>query len=148
MIHGQSFFLLILFLGVNLLKMVDSCLCDPFGFGLWSLTLDLDLRPCLRLNFWRSSGPCGASYFPFLVHSSHPFLSISSSSVSINGICHEPQGVVIHGNDLLENRTSSDAPLRLTGGGDTSFECQDDVDVNFQSTSSPSLECREIVSSM
>ena len=46
------------------------------------------------------------------------------------------------------NRPSYNAPLRLTGGGDTSFECQDDENVNFTSTSSPFFECREITSSM
>ena len=57
-------------------------------------------------------------------------------------------GVVINGNDILVNRPSSNAPLRLTGGGDTSFESQDDVNMNFPSTSSPSFESREIISNM
>ena len=74
--------------------------------------------------------------------------STSATSVRINGISHEPQGVDINSNDILVNRPSHNAPLRLTGGGDTSFECQDDENVNFTSTSSPFFECREITSSM
>ena len=75
-------------------------------------------------------------------------VSITSDlSDSINGITHEFQGFVINGDDLLVNRISSNAPLRLNGGGDTSFESHDGVDVNFPPTSSPFREYTDVISS-
>ena len=81
--------------------------------------------------------------------------SISVSSVRINDICHQSQGVVTSGNGSFVNSTFISAPLRLKGDGDTSFDCQNDVYVSFPSISTPlrltgreeaSFECREIIS--
>ena len=82
---------------------------------------------------------------------------ISESSEMVNDLCSQSQGVFTSCNDPLLSNTFISNPLRLKGGGDTSFDCQDDVNVSFPSISTPlriigreeaSVECREIISNM
>ena len=61
--------------------------------------------------------------------------SISVSCDRINDGSHQSPGAVINSNGSVMNSTFISAPLRLTGGGDASFEYQDDVDVNLPSIS-------------
>ena len=44
---------------------------------------------------------------------------------------------MIYSNGPVVNSAFISAPLRLTGAGDTSFEHQDDIDVNFPSIFMP-----------